>query len=127
MFIDALFASIATTLLVALSAFQFALVLGAPWGRFAWGGQHDILPMKLRVGSALSIILYMFFALIILGMSGLVGIINDMAVLFLGTYILAGYFVLGIFMNAISRSKSERLVMTPVSALLALSYIVVAA
>lgn len=127
MFIDALFASIATTLLVALSAFQFALVLGAPWGRFAWGGQHDILPIKLRVGSALSIILYMFFALIILGMSGLVGIINDMAVLFLGTYILAGYFVLGIFMNAISRSKSERLVMTPVSALLALSYIVVAA
>lgn len=28
-------------LLVLLEVFQLALVSGAPWGRFAWGGRHE--------------------------------------------------------------------------------------
>ena len=39
---------------------------------------------------------------------------------------LAGFFALGIVMNAISRSRSERLVMTPVVALLAACCLAVA-
>ena len=45
-------------LLAALTAFQLLLILGAPLGRFAWGGQHEVLPRGLRVGSAFSIVLF---------------------------------------------------------------------
>ena len=39
---------------------------------------------------------------------------------------LTGYFVLGIAMNAISRSRPERLVMTPVVAILAVACLLLA-
>ena len=35
---------------------------GAPLGRTAWGGQHRALPAKLRIGSAISIAVYAWFA-----------------------------------------------------------------
>ena len=38
----------ACILMAALAVFQAALIAGAPLGRFAWGGQHDVLPAKLR-------------------------------------------------------------------------------
>ena len=51
-------AAIALTVILALLAvFQLALVLGAPLGRFAWGGTHRVLPARLRIGSAVSIVI----------------------------------------------------------------------
>ena len=41
-------------LLGGLAVFQALLALGAPLGAFAWGGQHRVLPTRLRVGSAVS-------------------------------------------------------------------------
>ncbi len=119
------FAIIATLILAALAIFQLALILGAPLGRFAWGGQHTALPAKLRVGSAVSIVLYVIFAVFILSAAGISGLITDIAVIMYGMYILTGYFTLGILMNAISRSKPERFVMTPISATLAILFFLV--
>lgn len=45
-----------------LAVFQAGLVAGLPLGRFAWGGQHIVLPSRLRIGSAVSIVLYAVFA-----------------------------------------------------------------
>jgi hypothetical protein len=50
-------AIVACAVLAGLTVFQAALIAGAPLGRFAWGGQHDVLPAKLRIGSAVSIAL----------------------------------------------------------------------
>ncbi|TFV89635.1 hypothetical protein [Blastococcus sp. CT_GayMR16] len=111
-------AVVALALLAALAVFQGLLVAGRPLGRFAWGGQQDVLPVGLRVGSALSIALYAAFAVLILQAAGLISPLPagfaDVAI-----WVLAGYFVLGIGMNAISRSRAERLTMTPVVVLLA--------
>ncbi len=107
-------AVLACVVLAGLAVFQGLLVAGAPLGRFAWGGGHRVLPNRLRTGSAVSIALYALFA------GGLVAAARrstgaaDVAV-----WVLTGYFVLGIGMNAVSRSRPERLVMTPVVALLA--------
>ena len=49
-------------LLAALAVFQLLLAMGAPLGRYAWGGQHHVLPMALRVGSVISIVIYAFVA-----------------------------------------------------------------
>src|SRR5215207_8897976 len=58
------FALALTMVLAALAVFQLALVFGAPLGRFAWGGQHRVLPPRLRVGSAVSILIYALICLI---------------------------------------------------------------
>ncbi len=51
-------------LLAALAGFQAALLAGAPLGEYAWGGQHRVLPRRLRIGSAVAIVLYLLFAVI---------------------------------------------------------------
>jgi len=108
-----------------LAVFQVALVLGAPIGRFAWGGKHDVLPSRLRVGSVISIVLYAVFALVLLDRAGLVDVMSD-DVSKVGAWVLAGYFLIGIGMNAISRSKPERFTMAPVSAVLCITSVIVA-
>jgi hypothetical protein len=118
-------AILAAAILAALAVFQLALAAGAPLGRFAWGGSHVVLPRHLRVASAVSIVLYAVFALVLLDRAGLVEILSENASR-IAAWVLAAYFALGIVMNAISRSRSERIVMTPVVALLAVLSAIVA-
>jgi hypothetical protein len=117
---------VACILLAGLAIFQIALILGVPIGRFAWGGQHDTLPTRLRIGSAVSIMLYLLFAIFILGKAGLVSTPLSDGVLNIGMWVLTGYFILGIIMNGISRSKSEKRLMTPIAAALAALSLIVA-
>lgn len=119
-------AYIACVILAALALFQLALILGAPIGKFAWGGAHTVLPIKLRVGSFVSIILYGIFAIFILGKAGLTSIISDEGIVNVGIWVLTAYFVLGVFMNGISRSKPERALMTPVALVLAVLCLLIA-
>jgi hypothetical protein len=91
-----------------------ALVCGAPLGRFAWGGQHVVLPPRLRVGSVVSVVLYALFAVLLLQGAGAVDLLPE-GVARVGLWVLTGYLALGVALNAISRSRPERLVMTPVA------------
>lgn len=116
----------ASIVLAALAVFQFALALGAPLGRFAWGGAHDRLPRRLRISSAASIVLYAGFVVILLDRAGIIDVLPDGASR-IAAWVLTGYFALGVPLNAISRSRGERLVMTPVVALLAVLSGIVAA
>ena len=119
-------AAIALTVLLALLAvFQLALALGAPIGRFAWGGAHRVLPTRLRIGSLVSIVIYAVIAVLALDRVGLIDVVPD-GVSTVGMWIVFGYFVLGIPLNAISRSKAERYTMTPVVTVLAVLSLLVA-
>jgi hypothetical protein len=118
-------AGVSVLLLAGLAVFQGTLVAGLPLGRFAWGGQHEVLPPRLRAGSAVSIVLYAVFAVLILEAAGALELLPD-GLVAVAIWVLAGYFVLGIAMNAVSRSRPERLVMTPVVALLAASCLALA-
>lgn len=113
-------------LIILLCVFQFALSFGAPLGHFAWGGKHRVLPRKLRVSSALSVIIYVGMALVIASKAGLVEVIPQGAFLTVLSWGIFAYLTLGVFMNAISRSKLERYTMTPVALILAVSALVVA-
>jgi hypothetical protein len=114
-------AVLACAVLAGLAVFQGLLVAGAPLGRFAWGGQHRVLPTGLRIGSVVSIVVYVLFAVVLVAAARQSTGLADVAV-----WVLTGYFVLGIGLNAISRSRAERLVMTPVVLLLAGCCLVVA-
>ena len=108
-----------TAILAVLAVFQLSLALGAPLGRFAWGGQHRVLPVRLRIGSAVSILIYALIAVIAWDR---VGAIDVFAEPFseIAMWVIFAYFVIGILMNALSRSKPERYTMVPVSAVLAI-------
>jgi hypothetical protein len=118
-------AILASALLGGLAVFQAGLVAGRPWGRLAWGGQHEVLPARLRIGSAVSIVLYAAIAAVVLTAAVLVRLVPrgfaDVAI-----WLLVGYFALGILLNGISRSRPERVVMTPLVLLLSLCCLVVA-
>jgi hypothetical protein len=118
-------ALLACLLLAGLALFQILLIAGRPLGMFAWGGQHRILPKRLRMASVASIALYVLFALAILAKAGLVWHIASSSLLTGCMWVLTGYFFLGIVMNALSRSKPERLLMTPVAAMLAALFLYV--
>ncbi len=113
------------SILVALSVFQLLLILGKPLGNYAWGGQHETLPRKLRVASVFSIVLYVIFSIFLASKAGLVDIISDGLFLAIAMWVLTGYFALGIILNAISRSKKERILMTPVVLLLTVIFLLV--
>lgn len=110
---SAIAAIIALVMLAGLALFQAAIASGAPYGHFAWGGKHRVLPMGLRAGSLLAIVLYGLGAAIIVQRAGLATLLPGPMV-DIGIWVVLGYLALGVPMNAISRSMPERLTMTPV-------------
>ena len=126
MMLDQFAALAACTVLAGLAVFQGALIGGASLGRFAWGGQHHVLPTGLRVGSAVSIILYALFGYAAVAKAGLVPPLVSESVTSVSMWVVTAYFALGVIMNGISRSKPERLVMTPTALVLAALYLVLA-
>lgn len=119
------FAILGLIVLVALTALQIALAAGAPLGEYAWGGRHEVLPRKLRIGSAVAIVLNAVFAAFLLSQADIVALIGD-PVLTVGVWVIAAYAVLSAIPNAISRSKKERAAGTAASVLLAVSFLGVA-
>lgn len=117
--LDQLSAILVCAILAGLTIFQCALIGGAPLGRMAWGGQHQVLPARLRIGSAVSIALYVLFAYAALAKAGLALPLISETFTSTSIWVLTAYFALGVVMNGISRSKPERLLMTPTALVLA--------
>ena len=118
-------ASVGVAVLACLTVFQLLLVAGAPLGRFAWGGAHEVLPTGLRVGSVVSVVVYAAVALVMLQAADVVDVLPG-GLVEVGAWVLTGYFALGVALNAASRSRPERLVMTPVALVLAVCGLVLA-
>jgi hypothetical protein len=112
------FALALTVVLLLLAVFQLALACGAPLGRVAWGGQHRVLPPRLRVGSAVSILIYALIDVIAWDRVGAIDVFPE-PFSEVAMWVVFAYFALGILMNAISRSKPERFTMVPVTIVLA--------
>ena len=104
--------------------FQALLVCGVPLGRFAWGGQHEVLPTRLRVGSLASMVIYVVIGWLVLARSAQRG--GGHGAVGLAIWVVAGFFLLGTAGNLASRSRSERLVMTPIALVLCALTVVVA-
>ncbi len=95
----------------ALSAFQAALAMGAPWGAAAWGGRHPgVLPGHLRLASAVAAPVVAGVAAVAVGrlLSG-----PGRRRVLLGAAACTG---LGIVANGVSPSIVERAVWAPMSA-----------
>jgi hypothetical protein len=89
-------------------------------------GRTTPCPPGLRIGSGVSIGLYALFAYAALAKAGLAPPLIGESFTSVTMWVMTAYFALGVLMNGISRSKPERLVMTPATAALAVLYLVLA-
>lgn len=109
---------IGTLLSVIFIFFQILLALGFPLGIAAWGGEHKVLPGKLRLASVVSALVF--------------GVAHTMLLVYLtgNRWLTDAYplfaliFLLSTFANINSKSKWERRVMVPAAVILYLSFLV---
>lgn len=109
-----------------LALFQALLALGAPFGRLAWGGQVKRLPGILRIGSAVSAAAFLFGALVLLEITGRSAVLNAPRLLFGTMWVFATLFAFSTLANGMSKSRGEKLLMTPVAAAMCVACAVVA-
>ncbi|TSD53041.1 hypothetical protein [Aeromicrobium piscarium] len=114
---------VALVMLAALALLQVLAAAGRPVGRFLWSGEYRILPRRLRLASAASVLVYVAIAVVLLSRGRALPGGESAAVVIL-TWVVVVFFVLSVPLNAISRSPAERWTMAPASALLAASAII---
>ncbi|MDZ4746142.1 MAG: hypothetical protein SGJ05_09095 [bacterium] len=106
--------SIFAVLSVFAVAFQIALVFGAPWGNLTLGGKYTgALPIRVRPAAAVSAMLIVIMALIVLIRAQM--LLPDLYDLSrTAIWVTVAYLALGTTLNTITPSKSERMLWMPI-------------
>ena len=108
-------------LLSAVGVFQALLAIGMPYGEAAWGGQYKgVLPVRLRVGSAISVLLHAAMVFFVLSRDGLAPLDASDGAVKPALWVITALLGLSTLANAASRSPKERVLWTPVAAILLL-------
>lgn len=117
--------NIAVLLLV--TCFQIALISGAPWGEYAFGGRiQGVLPRNLRIGSALTSLIYLGIAGHYLAQLGVFPKLLENDLNQAANWAIVGINGLALIMNTITPSKKERMLWAPVALVLLATSIVIA-
>ncbi|MGC1419373.1 MAG: hypothetical protein WA786_04550 [Acidimicrobiales bacterium] len=120
-------AVVGATLIGGMMLLQILLAAGLPLGHAAFGGEHRVLPIRLRVASAVSVLVFAAAFCVILARVGLFGMGSRKSLLVqVGTWVLVVLFGLSTLANVASRSHWERRVMAPVALLLTICFVAVA-
>ena len=105
--------------LVLVTCFQIALISGAPWGEYAFGGKHKgALPRNLRIGSVITSFLYLGIAGHYLAQLGVFPKLLSPDLNQVVNWVIVGINSLALIMNTITPSKKERMVWAPVALVL---------
>ena len=107
-------------------AFQLALALGAPWGRYAMGGAFPgRFPPAMRIAAIVQAVLIGLLAVSVLSAAGLV--LPEIAATFPWlAWVAVVVSAVAVVLNAISRSAGERRIWVPVATVLLVSSLLVA-
>ena len=119
-------AIIAVAIFVVVSIIQLLLALGLPLGKLAYGGKYEKLPSKMRVMSLVAIGIFALGSISVLEQVAIIAIFNNPIFTLVVVWIIAVYLAFNTLTNAISKSKREKLIMTPLSLISAICCFVVA-
>lgn len=114
-----------TTMLGLLGVFQIALAAGAPLGKFAWGGEHIILPLNLRFGAVSALLRYVFIVFIALDRSGAVAVLPD-EFSFWVMWLIVAHLGVSVILNLLSKSKYEKMTLAPYNFVMGLLSLLIA-
>ena len=101
---------------------SFLIVCGFPLGELTMGEQYKVFPKKLRIILVMQLILQIFFVVIVLQMGGLIPFWFSENATKIICIIMAVYLSFNTIMNFISKSKKEKYIMTPLSAISAVCF-----
>lgn len=120
-------AAITGSILFGIMAIIYILLaLGFPLGEFAMGGRHKVLPPKMRTLVAVSILIQILGILVLLQGGGVINAGFSPTVVKVLCYVFAVYLSLNTVMNLFSQSKKEKIIVTPMAAIVAVCYWVTA-
>lgn len=114
------FATFATAL------FQLALVLGAPMGEYAFGGQDPKLPPQYRFSSAVSFAVMLAICGHYVAQLGLLAPLLEPDLNAIVNWVLVGFFGLSALLNNLTKSEKEKRLWGGVTIAMLLSSIIVA-
>ena len=113
--------------MAAVGLFQLALILGAPMGEYAFGGQNPAkLPVKFRAMSGVTLLVYVAIIGHMLAQLGALPRLLPDDLNRAANWALFGLNLLSLVMNSISRSKKERDMWVPVALMLSVASFFVA-
>lgn len=98
------------------------LAFGLPLGEFAMGGKYKVMPKKLRGVCVISVLVQLFAVMIILQTGGFLRGIFSYGVTRGFCFFFAIYLSINCVMNILSKSKKEKLFMTPISVIAAICF-----
>ena len=110
-----MFSILGAILFGVIATITVLVACGLPLGEFTMGGQHKILPKKLRVVAVISVAIQIFAMIIILQAGGFISLWLSFKVTKYICFFFAAYLFLNTVMNMISKSRKEKYVMTPLS------------
>ncbi len=119
-------AIIAVVIFVVISVFQLLLALGLPLGKLAYGGKYEKLPTNMRIMSLVAIGIFALGSISVLERAGIITIFNNPIFTLIVVWVIAIYSAFNTLLNAISKSKQEKLIMTPLSLILSICCFIVA-
>lgn len=101
---------------------SFLIICGLPLGELTMGGQYKVFPKKLRIVLITQLILQIFFVIIILQVGEFIPLWFSLNTTKIICIVMAIYLSLNTFMNFVSKSKKEKYIMTPLSAISAICF-----
>ena len=101
---------------------SFLIILGLPLGELTMGGQYKVFPKKLRIVLVSQLLLQVFFVIVILQMGGYLPLWFSHKTTRIILIVMAVYLSLNVLMNLASKSRKERLIMTPLSLIAAVCF-----
>jgi len=107
----------------ALVVFQILLAIGLPFGKLAWGGENARLPKKLRISSFISSLILVYALVILLEKADLISIVGNSTVMTISVWVFLVVFVLSTLGNITSKSRPEKIVMTPIAIFLVVAFL----
>lgn len=97
-----------------VALFQLALALGVPWGAFAFGGRavrdDGTLPPAYRAASAVTAVVLVLFAVVILTRAGVIGTSGDSTLVTVMSWVIVAFMAINTPMNLLGRHWIEKYV-----------------
>ncbi|MGZ4107891.1 MAG: hypothetical protein ACXVO1_11215 [Tumebacillaceae bacterium] len=108
------------------AVFQLLLVIGLPLGEYSWGGKYQgVLPSRLRISSLFAALILVLMAFVLLLHTKVISIGTGYVPTTILVWIITIFMGLNTLGNLASKSKKEKLLMTPQTAIACLSCIVI--
>ena len=117
-----MFSILGAVLFGVIATMTILVACGLPLGEFTMGGQHRILPKKLRLVAVISVAIQIFAMIIILQAGGFIPLWFSFKITKYICFFFATYLSLNTIMNMLSKSRKEKYLMTPISLIVGICF-----